>query len=430
MSNNIGNNADIKAYSTFRNMGYSKEESQTSSPAITSKSFEDPVQNMTTVKAQNLLFKVEQDGISMGVKVPYFSADIYDKTPKDPLKFDEFTSLNLKVKNAYLQANDVELSNTVKTVIQKKTDIINDIDITFNPNNQVNADLKIKKLLNFKVKIEGKLDTNPINNMMSYTPTKINVAGIPVKKMLDVLGLEIGEIVKIGNPSGSYFTSGKSIYFKPTEFIDSPKIEGHITGVQTSFGKISLMVGDSNVVSAPLHGSNNYVNIKGGNVDFKGFNLHDADVTLADKTPENDFDLINDPAKKIITEGEVGIPESFIHTALRDKQKPTSTLKDRNFTMPDGVGKLKGKMWGFLPVKLDMEFMPSATGGLKVEPSKGKALGFIPLPNSILLKSLKEETEGTIEGKGVVIDLDNLADVKTTPLKQVRNEDGKLVLVL
>lgn len=429
MSNNVGSNADVNSYSAFSKLGYIQNTPNTK-PVVTAKSFENPVQNMTAVKAQNLLFKVEQDGLSMGVKVPYFSADIYDKTPQDPLKFEEFTSLNLKVKNALIQANDVELSNTIKTVVQKKTDIVDDIDITFKPNNFVNADLKIKKLLSFKVKIEGQLDTNPINNIMSYTPTKINVAGIPIKGMLDVLGLEIGEIVKIGNPSGSYFTSGKSIYFKPTELIDSPKIEGHVTGVQTTFGKISLMVGNSDVVSAPLHGSNNYVNIKGGNVDFKGFNLQDADVTLTDKTPEDDFDLINDPSKKIITEGQVGIPEEFIHTALRNKQKPTSTLKDRNFSMPDGVGKLSGKMWGFLPVKLDMKFMPSNEGGLKVEPSKGYALGFVPLPNSILKKALKEETEGTIEGKGVVIDLDNLADVKTSPLKDVRNEDGKLVLVL
>ncbi|MFN4149718.1 MAG: hypothetical protein ACK4IX_02150, partial [Candidatus Sericytochromatia bacterium] len=254
MSNNVGNNADVNSYSAFRKLGYSKDTPETK-PVVTAKSFEDPVQNMTAVKAQNLLFKIEQDGLSMGVKVPYFSADIYDKTPEDPIKFEEFTSLNLKVKNALIQANDVELSNTIKTVVQKKTDIVDDIDITFKPNNFVNADLKIKKLLSFKVKIEGQLDTNPLNNIMSYTPTKINVAGIPIKGMLDVLGLEIGEIVKIGNPSGSYFTSGKSIYFKPTELIDSPKIEGHVTGVQTTFGKISLMVGDSNVVSAPLHGS-------------------------------------------------------------------------------------------------------------------------------------------------------------------------------
>ena len=387
--------------------------------------------NMTSVEAQNLIFKVNQEGINLGVKVPHFEADFYDRTPNDPLEFKNFTSFDLNMKNGIVELSDKEITQTAKTVIQKKTPLLKDIKIDFLPGNNVNADIKVKKFVNLRLELGGTLNANPVNNTLYYTPEKITLNKIPIKKIMDFFGLELGEIVKLGSPSGSYFTAGKSIYFTPTEFVDNPKIDGHITAIKTGNGSLAAMIGNDNVDTyqpKPVFDSNNYLTLRGGDVNFNGFNLKETELALLDGTPENLFDIMDDPSKKVITKGQVSIPEAFIDTALKNKAGDGSSLKNMRFTMPNGQGKLQASMWGFLPISLNLNFGKSDGNILKVSPDKGRLLGFIPLPNSLLVKTLKKETEGQVEGNGVTVD--KLADLKTAPLKEVRNENGQLVLVM
>ncbi len=413
-NNKVGVN--INSYSLLKNMGYTK------APVPTDK---------TSVEAQNTVFNIDQTDIKMKIKVPHFEADLYDKTPQDPLSVTDFKNMDINVKNGLVQINDKDLTFTVTNLLKEETkNIVRNVDIDFIPGNQIKAQVKGKKFLNFNLTVQGIAHPNPINNVIRFTPDKININGIPVKRVMDFFGLEIGELIKVGNKKGSIFTSGDSIYFSPHKLVSSPKIEGNVTGLKTGVGTLAVMIGEDNIDTfkpKPVYGQNNYLTVRGGNVDFSGFNLLNTDLSLMDGTPENDFDIINDPSKKVISEGQVTIPAEFIATAL-SKKAGGGSMKDMTFNMPNGVGKLKAKMWGVLPVSLDLKFGNSSNGVLKVTPDKGKILGFIPLPDSILRNALVKETQGKVEGEGVTIDLDSLADLKTTPLKNVRTENGKLIL--
>ena len=65
-------------------------------------------------------------------------------------------------------------------------------------------------------------------------------------------------------------------------------------------------------------------------MNFAGFNLKDTDLALVDGTPNDPFDLINDPSKKVIKKGQLTIPESFIDTALKKKTEGGS-MKNMRF---------------------------------------------------------------------------------------------------
>ena len=413
-NNKVG--GDINSYSLLKNMGYKR------APVPTDR---------TSVEAQNMVFNVDQNDVKMKIKVPHFEADLFDKTPEDPLTVTDFKNMDISVKNGLVQISDKDLTTTVTNVLKAETkNVVRNVNIDFIPGNQIKAQIIGKKFLKFNLTVQGTAHPNPINNVVRFTPDKININGIPVKKIMDFFGLEIGEMVKVGNAKGSVFTSGDSIYFAPHKLVSSPKIEGNVTALKTGVGTLSVMIGNDNIDTyqpKPVYGENNYLTVRGGNVNFSGFNLLNTDLALMDGTPENDFDVINDPSKKVISEGQVTIPEEFIATALKQKAG-SGSMKDMTFNMPNGVGKLKAKMWGFIPISLDLNFGNSSTGILKVTPGNGKVLGFVPLPNSLLRKTLVGETQGQIDGEGVTIDLDKLADLKTGALKNVRTENGKLIL--
>jgi hypothetical protein len=428
-NNNLSSN--VASYSVFSSMGYRNQPANSRAEAANVQRQRDPNVNQANLLGQNMALGVDESSIKLKIGIPHIDAMLIDKTPQDPLNFKDMSSFKMNIQDGTLNLNAQELSAVVKKVASDQTNLLKDIRIDFAPGNRVNMDLKVKKFLNFNVKIEGNVTANSVNNMVRVTPDKISVNKIPVKGILDFFHLQIGEIVKIGKPTGSFFTSGDSIYFSPTKLVDNPAIDGNITGVQTGIGSISIMLGKDGTTPykpQPLYGSDNYLRLRGGNVDFSGFNLKEADVTLLDQTPQDPFDMDNDPSKKVITAGQVSIPEAFIATALKNKAGEGSNLKDMRFTMPDGIGKLKANFWGFLPISLDLNFGNSSQGVLKVTPSKGKLLGFIPLPNSMLKDTLKKETEGQIDGDGVTVDLDKLADLRTSPLKKVSTSAGQLIL--
>lgn len=428
MANNNGTSVTPVSFNVFSSMGYTLPQ-----PSRGTIRTDQPV-NKANMEGQNMVLKINNSDIKMNIDIPHLDADIYDKTPQDPLNFKDMSSFNMNVNNGILNLNGAELSATVKNVAAKETDLLKDIQINFVPGNRVNVDMKVHKFLNFKVKLEGSVTAQPVNNMIRVKPDKISVAGIPIKGILDLFHLQVGEIVKIGKPSGSFFSSGDSVYFSPTKLVDTPSIDGNVTDVKTGMGVISIMIGKDNVNTykpKPLYGADNYLRLRGGDVDFSGFNLKDADVALLDQTPNDPFDMDSDPAKKVIAKGKVSIPDSFIATALKDKMGEGSSLKDMRFSMPDGVGKLKASMWGFLPISLDLNFGKSNNGMLKIVPDNGKVLGFIPLPDSLLRKTLVKETEGQIEGNGVTVDLNKLADLQTpNGIADVKTDKGKLILTM
>jgi len=415
----MSNNA---SFSVFSNLGYT---SNANNP------YQVPG-NKSQLDAQNSILKINDEKFNLNINLPHLQAELIDKTPHDPLNFKDVASFDMNIKNGVLSLKDAELSSVVKSLLKDETDLIKDINFNFQPGNNAEVNLKVKKGLNFNIKINGKLSAQPVNNMVRFTPDKISVNKIPVQGLLKLFKLEVGELVKVGNPNGSFFTSGDSIYFGPTKFVSNPKIDREIHDVRTGIGTISILLGkdSSNYQNTPLYGSNNYLRLRGGNVDFNGFNLQDADVALLDGTPNDPFDIENDPSQKVISKGRVAIPEEFIATALKQKAG-SGSLKDMQFTMPNGVGKLKASMWGFLPISLNLHFSNSSTGELKVTPNKGRVLGFIPLPNSLLRDTLKKETEGKIDGNGVTVDLGKLADLQTpNGIKTVESKNAQLVLYM
>lgn len=417
----VNRNNGSNQFNSISGMGYK----QNIAPA------RDP--NNNKVEAQNLALNFDQNNIQLKAKVQHFQGDIYGKDSNKPIGIDNLANVRIDARNASVSLSGKELSNTVNTLVKKETPIVKNLSFDFLPDNRAFIDLKAKKFLNFNVKVKGDLDVNPINNMVRFTPDEIKVNGINVKKALDFFGLKAGEILKIGNPDGSFFTEDDSVYFSPTEFVDSPKIDAHITKIKTEAGSISVYLGEDGVApyqpKPNANGVSNYVHMETTNLDFGGFNLKNTDLTLVDGTPNDPFDIINDPSKTVIAKGQVSIPETFIETALK-KKTAGGSMKNMRFTMPEGQGKLKASMWGFLPIKLDLNFDKSQAGALKVTPNNGTVFGFIPLPNSMLKNTLIKETGGKPDGSGVVVDLGALADLQTAPFKEVKNENGKLILIM
>ena len=175
-NNKVG--GDINSYSLLKNMGYKR------APVPTDR---------TSVEAQNMVFNVDQNDVKMKIKVPHFEADLFDKTPEDPLTVTDFKNMDISVKNGLVQISDKDLTTTVTNVLKAETkNVVRNVNIDFIPGNQIKAQIIGKKFLKFNLTVQGTAHPNPINNVVRFTPDKININGIPVKKIMDFFGLEIG----------------------------------------------------------------------------------------------------------------------------------------------------------------------------------------------------------------------------------------------
>jgi len=413
----INNKFDSSSFSLVSGMGYKIE------PLITKSD------NKTNLEAQNVLLKFNDGDIRMNVNIPHLDADVYDKTPNDALNIADTSSFDLDIKNATVKLSDVDLSISIKNMLSKDASYLKDLKIDFIPGNKVAINFKLKKILNFNVKVEGDISTNPFNNTIKLTPQKISVNSIPVKGFLNLFNLKVGNIVKINRPS--VYSAGDSMYIYPDKVVDNLTINGNFTGVKTGIGTISLMVGQDGVNPYKTkleQNSENFLKIKGGNIEYNDFSLKKPDFTMLDESPNTPFDLIDDDSKKIIKEGQISIPDTFINKALTKDSGGDSALDDMNFSITNGKAKLTGTKWGFIPVKINIDVDKTQDGKAMITPNNSKAFGFIPLPKSYIKNAIADQVKGKVEGNGIVLDLESLANIQASPFKIIKTEDNKLTL--
>lgn len=89
-------------------------------------------------------------------------------------------------------------------------------------------------------KVTGNLQAMP-NNVIRFSPTDIRVVGIPVKSLLDILGLELSNIAKFKDRWGRVVQSGNDIDLVIEKFTTDAVIEGQIKTIRTSGSGISVI---------------------------------------------------------------------------------------------------------------------------------------------------------------------------------------------
>ena len=178
---------------------------------------------------------------------------------------------------------------------------------------------------------EGSLSATDDGEIRIHTQ-KIKAAHLPVKGMMDLLGVKIANLISTEKVRGIR-VDGDDLLIDVQQILPPPRIEGRVTSVRIEgpqlvqvFGTLPKDGGRARKIVG-THG--NYMAYRGARLQFGKLTMSDADMILIDMDPKDPFDFFLDRYKDQLVAGySKTTPENGLRVYMPDfnKLRPAQKL--------------------------------------------------------------------------------------------------------
>jgi len=183
--------------------------------------------------------------------------------------------------------------------------------------------LRIKGRLHSKGDIPfetiGRMSVTPDGEIRIH-PEKVKAGHLPVKGLMDLLGLKISNLISTKKVRGIR-TEGNDLLLNPGQILPPPQIQGRLTNVRVKGSQIIQTFG----TTLPDRGSKqtgNYMSYRGAQLRFGKLTMDDTDMVLLDMDPQDPFDFYLDRYKQQLSAGYTKITPAFgLRVYMRDFNK-------------------------------------------------------------------------------------------------------------
>jgi hypothetical protein len=385
----------------------------------------------TNIQAQNLSYRLLEGNLN--IRVPYANMDLIDRTPQDAM-YLEGLDFNLHMKQAQLKVSDVDATLTADYFLKSNPNIpLKDLRISFEPNNGIKVEGKVSKFgVRLPFEVNGTFQATATGEL-KYDLGKVKVLGMPVNGVMKTFGMSIDSLLKLRDPAKGYYTQGNSVVVNISKITEKPGIRAILQDARTHVGDIELTFADTPEAARQAQVTANtkvpnYLQLSGGHFYYDGYFIKDGKVRMEDKTPDTPLQMERDGETIMnLRKGYVGVTDPRFAGMIADKLGSDSSLKNPQTQLNEKAAELKGNMYGFIPLKLDLQFDKTDKGELMFTPRNPKAFGFIPLPEGFVGKQVQKMVAGGVPyGNGVAIP--DLGDTYLGKLSHVSHQPGFLIL--
>lgn len=228
-------------------------------------------------------------------------------------------------KSFFIDIHDAKISLTTKTLAE-----------ALNRGLFANADAPLKDLQitaeQQNLKVKGKLHSKgdiPFEMLGSLAATPdgyvrihaehIKAAHLPVKGLMDLLGLDIAKLISDSKVQGVR-AEGNDLVLDPQQILPLPRIRGKVSAVQVAGDEVVQIFGKPEPLSPKVPG--NYMSYHGGELQFGKLTMHNSDLDLIDMDPSDWFDFYLDHYREQLSAGYTKItPEFGLRVYMRDYGK-------------------------------------------------------------------------------------------------------------
>ena len=220
--------------------------------------------------------------------------------------FDDKNSFQIDVATANITLTTTALSNDLNDYVfsrpgaplKKLTASIND------------DELIVKGLLANKGGIPFESDGTvsvTSNGLIRVHTNKVKAVGLPVKGLMDLLGIETSKLLSTKKVVGVTIDKD-DLLLNPEEILPPPQIRGTLTSIQLRNRAIALKFGgrqnaDDPAESVSRCGGRNFMSFRGGSVQFGKLTMNDTDLELIDSERGGPFDFSLDHYKEQLVAG-------------------------------------------------------------------------------------------------------------------------------
>ncbi len=234
--------------------------------------------------------------------------------------FDDAHSFSLEMKYAEIAISADSLANVLNQNVFNAPDApLKKLSITTE-----GQSLKIKGQLHSKgdlpFETDGTVSPTPDGKIRLHA-TKIKAAKLPVKGLMDLLGLKIQSLINTRKISGVQ-VEGDDLILDATAILPPPKIAGKVTQVRVQGNDIVEIFGDAAQAGKDPGIKGNYMAYRGAQLRFGKLTMTDTDMILIDMNPADPFDFYLDHYKEQLAAGySKTTMESGLRVYMRDYNK-------------------------------------------------------------------------------------------------------------
>jgi hypothetical protein len=251
--------------------------------------------------------------------------------------FDDRNSFTLQITAAEIAIDPQSLANALNAnVFSGKDAPLKNLSISIEKGR-----LKIKGKLHKKGDVsfetEGQLSATPEGKIRLHAE-KIKALHLPVKGLMDLVGLDIADLIKSGKVQGVQ-AEKDDLIFDSGQILPPPRISGRVTSIRLEGNNIVQVFGDPQAQTKTQKweqvSAGNYMAYHGNRLQFGKLVMNDTDMVIIDPDPRDPFDFYLDHYKEQLVAGYTKTTPSFgLRVFMVDfnklKRKPARTAAKSN----------------------------------------------------------------------------------------------------
>jgi hypothetical protein len=169
---------------------------------------------------------------------------------------------------------------------------IKDLEITTDEKGRLEEEGVLDKKVDIPFKVKAVIMPTPDGRIRVHAKS-IKAAGLPVKGLMGLLGIEMDDMVKIQSGRGIAVDDNDFI-LDPQWMLPPPRIRGNVTSVRIEGDEVVQVFGSGPAAGrrlCPYASYRNYMYFRGGNLRFGKLTMADTDLALIDQDPKDPFDF-------------------------------------------------------------------------------------------------------------------------------------------
>jgi hypothetical protein len=257
--------------------------------------------------------------VDVSVRILSLQGELFPTRPGQIVIFDDKDSFLLVMGHAEIAMS----CDALAAVLNQRVFAANDAPIKdLHIQSQGNTLLirgKLHQRGNLTFETMGTISATPDGRIRLHAE-KVKAAHVPVKGLMDLLGLDIASLISTSKVRG-LAVEKDDLLLDPQEILPPPRIRGKVTAVRILGNEIVQTFGHPQPNFAAAQ-SGNYMAYRDNELGFGKLTMHDADMVIIDMDPQDPFDFFLDHYKDQLVAGySKTTPASGFRVYMRDYNK-------------------------------------------------------------------------------------------------------------
>jgi len=276
-----------------------------------------PADRVVRVAMRNVFYHYSDD---VAVHIVSLQGNLSPTRPGEIVVFDDKHSFKLAMTYAEISISCVALAHVLNGNVFSAADApIKELSIRNNGSTLIIKG-KLHQARNLLFEMTGTISTTDDGRIRLHGE-KIRAGHVPVKGLMDLLGLDIAGLINTKKVRG-VAVEKDDLLLTPQEILPPPQIEGKVTAVRIQGNEIVQTFGTPQKANLAGHVSGNYMAYRDNELRFGKLTMHDTDMVLIDMNPQDPFDFYLDHYKDQLVAGYSKTTPAFgLRVYMRDFNK-------------------------------------------------------------------------------------------------------------